>query len=65
VNIKLRKQDITGINVIEKSAMKDRHMLITKVYLTEMKDFKEKREYLKTFHKMCLNDINVELVDYN
>jgi hypothetical protein len=48
--------------VIEKSGMKERHILMTNKYLSDIKDFKEKSNFLKTFHKKYLNDINTVLV---
>jgi hypothetical protein len=42
--------------------MKDRHIIVTNAFTEDIKDFKEKREYLKVFHKMQLNDIDIELI---
>jgi hypothetical protein len=57
----LRKQDINGINIIEKSGMKDRHVLVTNAYLSDIKDFNKKSDYVKIFHKMYMNDIAVRV----
>jgi hypothetical protein len=58
---KLRGQDIDGIDVIYKSAMKDRHILVTNVYLSEIKDFGKKSEYIKTFPKVIFNDFSLSV----
>ncbi|WP_373477328.1 hypothetical protein [Candidatus Endomicrobiellum devescovinae] len=55
----MRKQEITGINVIEKSEMKGRHIMVTNAYLGDIKDFEEKSEYIKLFPKMYIDDINI------
>jgi hypothetical protein len=60
---KLRNQDITGINIIEKSGMKDRHLLVTNICLSDIKEFNEKSSYIKTFPKMYMNDISVSLLN--
>jgi anti-sigma regulatory factor (Ser/Thr protein kinase) len=57
----LRKQEITGINVIEKSGMKERHIMVTNAYLADIKDFNEKSEYIKIFPKMYIDYIRVIL----
>jgi hypothetical protein len=58
---KLRNQDIDGINVIDKSGMKERHILVTNVYLSEIKDFDKKSEYIKTFPKVIFNDFSLSV----
>ena len=55
------KQDITGINVIDKSGMKDRHLLVTNMYLSDIKEFNIKSAYIKTFPKMYINDISLNV----
>ncbi|MDR1087372.1 MAG: hypothetical protein LBL16_03965 [Endomicrobium sp.] len=55
----LRKQDISGVNVIEQSGMKERHIVVTNAYLADIKDFEEKSKYLKIFHKMRINDVAI------
>ncbi|MDR2617027.1 MAG: HAMP domain-containing histidine kinase [Endomicrobium sp.] len=56
---KLKKQDINGIVLIEKTNMYDKHILVTSQYLSEMKEFNEK---IRTFNKMYINDIPLLLV---
>ncbi|MDR2399347.1 MAG: hypothetical protein LBD61_02785, partial [Endomicrobium sp.] len=46
-----RKQDIRGVEIIEKSGLKERHLLVTNVYLSDIKDFDERSKYLKIFPK--------------
>jgi len=58
----LRKQEINGIEVIEKSGMKERHIMVTNAYLADIKDFEEKSEYIKLFPKMYIDDIKLEVV---
>jgi nitrogen-specific signal transduction histidine kinase len=57
----LRRQDIDGINVIDKSRMKERHILVTNMYLSEIKDFNEKSDYIKMFPKTLLNDFSLSV----
>jgi archaellum component FlaF (FlaF/FlaG flagellin family) len=59
VDYELKKQEINGIEVIEKSGMKERHILMTNKYLRDIKEFKGKSNFLKLFHKMYLNDIDI------
>jgi signal transduction histidine kinase len=58
----LKGQEVNGIEVIEKSDMKDRHVLVTGLHLSKIRDFSEKRSYLKILYKNLLNDISVSLV---
>jgi signal transduction histidine kinase len=58
---KLRCQDINGINVIDKSGMKERHILVTNMYLSDIKDFNEKSDYIKIFPKVLFNDFNLSI----
>jgi PAS domain S-box-containing protein len=51
------KEDINGIDVIEEAGMKERHVLVTNMYLGAIKDFSRKSEYLKMFHKDLLEKI--------
>jgi nitrogen-specific signal transduction histidine kinase len=51
---KLMNQDINGINVVGKSDMKDRHILVTNVYLTDIKDFDKRVNYIKHSQKLFL-----------
>jgi hypothetical protein len=39
--------------------MQDRHILMTSKYLSDRKEFKEKSSFLKTFHKMYLDKIDL------
>ncbi|MDR2818301.1 MAG: hypothetical protein LBB37_02535, partial [Endomicrobium sp.] len=55
------KEDINGIDVIEEAGMKERHVLVTNMYLGEIKDFSRKSEYLKMFHKTQLNNVRVKV----
>jgi hypothetical protein len=55
------QQDINGIDVIEKAGMKDRHVLVASAYLSEIKDFSEKSEYLKMFYKTQFDDVSVKV----
>ncbi|MDR1522957.1 MAG: hypothetical protein LBS29_03315, partial [Endomicrobium sp.] len=57
VDYELGKQTINGINVIEKTSMYDRHILVTNQYLCDMRNFNEKAQFLKMFPKSYLNDI--------
>ncbi|MDR3306846.1 MAG: hypothetical protein LBS61_04175, partial [Endomicrobium sp.] len=57
------QQDINGIDVIEGAGMKDRHALVISAYLSDIKDFSKKSEYLKMFHKSDIVNIPVELID--
>jgi 5S rRNA maturation endonuclease (ribonuclease M5) len=52
-------QGINGIEVIEKTKMEDKHIVVTSQYLSDMKNFNEK---IRTFQKMYLNDIPLLLV---
>jgi archaellum component FlaF (FlaF/FlaG flagellin family) len=58
----LKKQEINGIEVIEKSGMKERHILVTGKNLSEIKEFKEKSNFIKIFSKMYINDIDIVVV---
>ena len=57
----LTEQDLTGINVIDKSGMKDRHLLVTNMYLSDIKELNKKIAYIKIFHKMYINDISLNI----
>ncbi|MDR2644695.1 MAG: hypothetical protein LBB44_01760 [Endomicrobium sp.] len=57
----LRKQEIRGVNVIDKSGMKDRHLLVTNMYLSEIKEFNNKSAHLKMFPKCYLGDIILKI----
>jgi signal transduction histidine kinase len=57
----LGKQEIRGVNVIDKSGMKDRHLLVTNMYLSEIKEFNNKSAYLKMFPKCYLGDIILKI----
>jgi hypothetical protein len=39
--------------------MKERHKMVTNAYLSDIKDFEKKREYLKIFPKMYIKDISI------
>jgi hypothetical protein len=41
--------------------MKDRHLLVTNAYLSDIKDFNEKSDYIKIFHKMYIHDISLRV----
>jgi CheY-like chemotaxis protein len=56
------KEELNGIDIIEKSGMKERHILVTNAYLADIKDFEEKSEYLKIFLKMYIGDISLKVV---
>jgi hypothetical protein len=58
----LKGEEINGIEVIEKSGMKDRHILMTNKDISDIKEFKEKSKFIKIFHKMYVNDINIVVV---
>jgi hypothetical protein len=47
--------------VIEKSRLRERYIVVTNVYLSDIKDFDERSKYLKIFPKRYLNDINLSL----
>jgi hypothetical protein len=55
------KEDINGIDIIEEAGMKERHVLVTNMYLGEIKDFSRKSEYLKMFHKTQLSNVRVKV----
>ena len=57
----LRKQSINGIEVIEKTGMQAKHILVTSKYLSEIKEFEEKSKFLKISSKMYINDIRMEI----
>jgi hypothetical protein len=57
----LKGQEVNGIEVIEKSNMKDRHILVTGLHLSKIKEFNEKSEFLKIFNRSLLNDVPVVL----
>jgi anti-sigma regulatory factor (Ser/Thr protein kinase) len=61
VDYELKGQGINGINVIEKSGMQERHLIMTSKYLRDIKEFKEKSNFLKMFHKMYLNDVDINV----
>jgi two-component sensor histidine kinase len=61
VEYELKGQEINGIKVIEKSGMQERHILMTNKYLGDIKEFKNKNNFLKTFSKMYLNDFNINI----
>jgi hypothetical protein len=44
-------QGINGIGLIEKTKMEDKHILVTNKYLSDIKEFKEKSDFLKTCQK--------------
>jgi hypothetical protein len=58
---KLKNQNIKGIEVIESSGMKDRHILVSGEYLSKIKEFNEKANFLKMFHKTNLIDMPLEI----
>ena len=51
------KEELNGIDIIEKAGMKERHVLVTSMYLGDIKDFSRKSEYIKIFHKNLLEEI--------
>jgi hypothetical protein len=55
------KEDINGIDVIDKASMKERHLLVTNMYLSDIKEFNKKSGYIKIFHKMYINDISLKV----
>ncbi|MDR2427957.1 MAG: GHKL domain-containing protein [Endomicrobium sp.] len=55
------KEDINGIDVIDKASMKERHLLVTNMYLSDIKEFNKKSGYIKIFHKMHINDISLKV----
>jgi nitrogen-specific signal transduction histidine kinase len=57
----LREQEMNGVNVIDKSGMKDRHLLVTNMYLSNIKELNKKSAYIKIFHKTMLNDISLRV----
>jgi hypothetical protein len=42
--------------------MKERHVLVTGKNLSEIKEFKEKSNFIKIFSKMYINDIDIIVV---
>ncbi|MCA6071110.1 MAG: hypothetical protein LE168_01785 [Endomicrobium sp.] len=52
-----KNQELNGIDVIEKSNMQKRHILVTGTQMSEIKDFNEKSKFLKMFNKAYFNDI--------
>jgi hypothetical protein len=42
--------------------MQERHVLMTNKYLSDIKEFENKNNFLKMFHKMYLNDVNIVIV---
>jgi hypothetical protein len=55
----LRKQEITGIEVIKKSGMKERHILVTDAYLADIKNFEKESKHIKIFPKMYIDDVTI------
>ncbi|MDR3256841.1 MAG: GHKL domain-containing protein [Endomicrobium sp.] len=55
----LRDQNIDGIEVIEKCNMQDRHILITSMHTTKIKDFDKKCKFLKILNKSFINDVSI------
>ncbi|MDR2066924.1 MAG: hypothetical protein LBP57_03700, partial [Endomicrobium sp.] len=51
------KESLNGVEVIEKTKLQDKHIIVTSKYLSDIKEFEEKRAFLKISHKMYLNDI--------
>ncbi len=58
----LKEQGINGLKVIEESGMQERHVLMTNKYLRDIKEFKEKSNFVKLFSKMYLNDVDIIVV---
>jgi hypothetical protein len=57
-----RKESINGVEVIEKTNMQNKHVLMTSKYLSDIKEFEEKSNFLKICHKMYLNEIPFAVV---
>jgi 5S rRNA maturation endonuclease (ribonuclease M5) len=57
----LKGEPVNGMYIIEKSQMQERHLLVTNKYLSDIKNFKNKSDFLKIFHKMYLNDISINV----
>lgn len=47
----LRNQPLNGIDVIERTGLQERHLLVTSMYVSSIRDFDKKSEFLKTFRK--------------
>ncbi|MDR0617634.1 MAG: hypothetical protein LBG23_02575, partial [Endomicrobium sp.] len=56
---KFKEQRINGIEVIEKTNMYGRHVLVTSQHLSDMKNFNEKT---RTVGKMHINDVPLILI---
>jgi hypothetical protein len=57
----LRNQGVNGIDVIERSGMQNRSILVTNAYLSKIKDFNEKCKFIKLLPKLYINDISITL----
>ena len=55
----LRNQSINGIDVIEKCGLENRSIIVTSCYITRIKDFCEKAEYIKFMMKGLLDCVPV------
>jgi hypothetical protein len=57
-----RRESLNGIyRCNRKSNMKERHVLVTNKYLSDIREFEEKSNFLKMFCKMYLNDIIIDI----
>ncbi|MDR2399566.1 MAG: hypothetical protein LBD61_03970, partial [Endomicrobium sp.] len=57
----LKGQEVNGIGVVEKSNMKDRHIIITRLHLSKIKEFNEKNGFLKIFSRSLLKDAPISI----
>ena len=55
------KEELNGIDIVEEAGMKERHVLVTNMYLGDIKGFNEKAKFLKMFNKVNMPDILVEI----
>jgi CheY-like chemotaxis protein len=58
----LRGQNLNGVDVIERSSMQKRSLLVTSVYISRIKKFDEKCKFLKIFFKIGdIDNISLEV----
>jgi hypothetical protein len=58
----LKDQEVNGVEVVEKSNMKDRHILVTGLHLSKIKEFNEKSGFLKILFNKSLLDVLIVFV---
>jgi hypothetical protein len=59
---RFKKEEVNGIDIIEESGMKERHILVTGEEVSRIKDFNEKAKFLKLFPKMYIAGIPLRLL---